>query len=201
MTVHVDDSLIKGLINDDNKAISQIYSTCYNPVRSYICKNSGEENDARDIFQEAIMVVYDKAKHNQLNLTCSLKTYIFSIARLLWLKQLKKKQKSIVQLKEAEEYTEVEEDTIEIYNKNTKHALFVKHFKQLSKDCQKIISLFLDGKGIDEVTIIMNYNSTQHTKNRRYRCKKSLINTIRKHPDYKKLKNENYSENNKLPRW
>lgn len=200
MTVSIDDGLIKGLLNEDNKAISMIYSTCFSSVRNYIQTNAGNEADARDVFQEAIMVVFEKARNEKLKLQCTLKTYLYSVSRYIWLKELEKRKKSLQETKEVENF-EVIDDQVshDIYIKNAQKSLFVKMFKQLSEDCQKIIQSILDGKSIQEVTRIMNYKTEQHTKNRRYRCKKSLITKIRQNPDYKKLANENNSANIELP--
>jgi hypothetical protein len=83
------------------------------------------------------------------------------------------------------------EDVYEIHEYNERMFLYRSHFNRLSEKCKKILSLFLDGHTVKEITVIMGYGNDQHTKNRRYRCKKSLINSIRTTFGYKELGYEN----------
>ena len=44
---------------------------------------------------------------------------------------------------------------------------------------KKVLRYFIEGMSIAEITRKMGYKSEQHTKNRRYRCKLSLIKQIK----------------------
>lgn len=68
--------------------------------------------------------------------------------------------------------------------------LFNKHFKDLSKDCQKILSMYFNNFSVEDIRTAMNYKDLHHTADRKYRCKKSLINRIVNDPLFKRLKDE-----------
>ena len=68
--------------------------------------------------------------------------------------------------------------------------LFNKHFDALSKDCQKILSMYFNNFSVEDIRAAMNYKDLHHTADRKYRCKKSLINRIVNDPLFKRLKNE-----------
>ena len=55
--------LLKGLANNDAKAAETIYKDNFNMVQSFILNNNGSYDDARDIFQEAMIVLYENAKN------------------------------------------------------------------------------------------------------------------------------------------
>ena len=62
---------------------------------------------------------------------------------------------------------------------NDRLEIFRRNFDSLSTDCQKVLRYFIEGMSIAEITRKMGYRSEQHTKNRRYRCKLSLIKQIK----------------------
>ncbi|MCU0337988.1 MAG: sigma-70 family RNA polymerase sigma factor, partial [Sediminibacterium sp.] len=81
-------SLLKGLANNDSKAIETIYKENFGVIQAFIIGNNGSLDDARDIFQEAMIALYEKAQDKSFVLTCQIKTYVYSICRRLWLKRL-----------------------------------------------------------------------------------------------------------------
>jgi RNA polymerase sigma factor (sigma-70 family) len=77
------------LKNEDNPSFEILYK-CYHPsIEAHIHQNFGSKEDAEDVFQEGIMILLQKVRHENFILTSSLKTYLFAIARNLWLKRLR----------------------------------------------------------------------------------------------------------------
>ncbi len=173
-----DEEMIAGLISR-NKNVLRAYYTCYyGGVRHFVRENSGNDQDARDLFQDAILVLFQKARHPAFLLCCSLSTYFYSISRLLWLKEMRRKRFTSAQ-EVHDDLADEDSDIIEIAEYNERLEIYRRHFEQLSAACQKVLALFLEGLSISEITLRMGYKSDQHTKNRRYRCKMALIRQIR----------------------
>lgn len=142
--------------------------------------SSGEEKDAEDIFQDAIIIFYNQVKEESLKLTVSLRTYLFSIARNRWLKTLRK-QKKEVRLTEEHEYIVLEEDTLaeELEFDETIRAIQAT-IAQLGKDCQQILRYFyLEKVRIKEIMSLLNYKSVQSVKNKKGRCIQKLKDKLR----------------------
>ncbi len=89
---HSDKKLIEGLRKGEDKTLNYLYQNYFSTVKSHIIKNSGTEEDAYDIFQDALMVVFKKFQNNGVELTSDLKAYVFGIARKLWSNQLRVKK-------------------------------------------------------------------------------------------------------------
>ena len=85
--------LLKGLALSDKQAIETIYRENYSIIQNFVIYNNGSADDARDIFQEAMVVLYEKSKDTTFLLTCQIKTYVYSICRRLWLKRLQQLNK------------------------------------------------------------------------------------------------------------
>ena len=85
-----DEHIIIALRNNDDSVLSVLYKLYFGSINHFIITNNGSEDDAKDIFQEAIIVFYQNIKDQNFELNCKIKTYLYSVSRLMWLKKIKK---------------------------------------------------------------------------------------------------------------
>jgi RNA polymerase sigma factor (sigma-70 family) len=183
------EDIIKGIIQQDSEALQYLYREVYTQIRWLVIHNHGCEQDAKDIFQESMIVLYRKIRKGTLSLNCNLSTYIYSVCRLLWLKELQRKGR--YQNAECDEVLFISEgDDGNQGLEETKKQLFSKHFNELSKDCKKILNLYLNGVSVEEITKAMGFSSEQYTMERKYRCKQKLMDKIIHNPIFRKIKDE-----------
>ena len=104
MVNYSNDELLNGILRNDSVILQFIYKNFYYKINFFIKKNSGDDDDANDIFQEAIIIIYRKLKENKLVLDCSFDTYLYSICRFLWLKQLDKRKNERERIYDNQEY-------------------------------------------------------------------------------------------------
>jgi len=163
--------LLKGLVNDDSKAIETIYKENYNMVQAFILNNNGTYDDARDIFQEAMITLYEKAKSESFVLTCQIKTYIYSVCRRLWLKRLQQMGKYISAGENLEETVPVEED-LEIHEKrNAEFAIMERAMGSLGEPCKSLLdAYYIQKKGMTEIASEFGYTNADNAKNQKYKC-------------------------------
>ena len=184
---YTEEEVLAGILGNSNKMLQYVYKEAFPGVRRYICSNSGNDEDAKDIFQESIIIIYKKLKNNNLVLTCSLKVYLFSVCRLLWLKELENRRKSIEEVKVGDFVLDVGEDVLEISEQNERYELYRAHFDLLKEDCKKVLRMFLEKVPLKEIAIRMGYSSEQYAKKRKFQCKEALVNNIQNDNDYKEM--------------
>lgn len=184
---YTDSELLSGLISKDENILKELYVLYFQSIRRYVLTNNGTIEDAKDLFQDTLLVLFRKVQQNQFRLTCTLGTYLYSVARFLWLKELARRKWISYRPVDEEDYVDVDSDIYSVNEKNERLLLFRRSFEKLSESCRKVLSLFNQGHSIAEITGIMGFKSDQHTKNRRYRCKLSLIDLIKKEYDINKL--------------
>jgi DNA-directed RNA polymerase specialized sigma24 family protein len=83
-----DSEIVFGILNNSESAIKRLYVAYFPMVLQLIVNNNGTADDAKDIYQEAIIVLYNKIKKGDFELNSKLKTFIYSVCRRLWLKRL-----------------------------------------------------------------------------------------------------------------
>ena len=104
-----DEMIVNGIRDSDNEALKHVYKVSYPVIRGMIMKNSGTEDDAHDIFQEAVIIFYEKTKEDTFKITCSITTFLYSVSRNLWLKNLKRNRMNI-SLTETHEVIDINND-------------------------------------------------------------------------------------------
>src|SRR3954467_7025967 len=87
-SVPTDSEVILGILNNSETVLKRLYLAYFPMVLQLIINNSGNQDDAKDIYQEAIIVLYNKVKGGEFELSSKLKTFIYSVCRRLWLKRL-----------------------------------------------------------------------------------------------------------------
>lgn len=163
--------LLKGLADNNVKAVETIYRENFKMVQSFIVNNSGSFEDAKDIFQEAMIALYEKAKSESFVLTCQIKTYLYSICRRLWLKRLQQFSRYISQPDGLEEIVPVEDD-LELHEKRTADfAILDRALNSLGEPCKSLLeSFYLHKKGMGEIAAEFGYTNADNAKNQKYKC-------------------------------
>jgi RNA polymerase sigma factor (sigma-70 family) len=163
--------LLKGLVNNDSRAIDTIYKDNFNMVQAFILNNSGTYDDARDIFQEAMITLYEKAKSESFVLTCQIKTYVYSVCRRLWLKRLQQMGRYAPQVEGFEETVPVEDDLELHEKKNADFAIMERALASLGEPCKSLIeAYYIHKKGMTEIAEEFGYTNADNAKNQKYKC-------------------------------
>lgn len=164
-------ALLKGLALNDSKAIETIYKDNFSMVQAFILHNNGSYDDARDIFQEAMIALYEKAQSESFVLTCQIKTYVYSICRRLWLKRLQQLGRYSNQVDSLDETVPVEED-LEIHEKrNAEFAIMDRAMNSLGEPCKSLLEgYYLKRMGMQELAEEFGYTNADNAKNQKYKC-------------------------------
>lgn len=183
--------LLNGILRNDTIVLQFIYKNYYSNVNLFIKKNKGDDDDANDVFQESIIIIYRKLKTNELVLDCAFETYLYSICRFLWLKIMKKRRIEKENIKDNHEFNdEIYDDSLEnIADVNDRYRLYQKHFADLGKDCQKILQLHFDKVPLKNIAQIMGFKGEKYAKKRKFHCQTYLINSIKQDLEYKDILN------------
>src|SRR5512145_981103 len=165
-----DNELFQGLIAHDESVLKEYYVLYFHNVRRYVLSNSGSEEDARDLFQDVLMVLFQKSRNKSFMLSCSLGTFVYSVSRRLWLKELTRRRKVSHESLDHEDFVDLDSDIEMISDKNERMVFYRICFERLSEACRKVLALSAEGFSVAEITLLMGYTSEQYTRNRRYRC-------------------------------
>ena len=163
--------LLEALVSNDRNAIEKIYRGNFPAIQSFILKNNGSTDDAKDIFQEAMVVLFQKAKLDSFVLTCQIKTYLYSVCRRLWMKKLQK-DNQYHQVTDLVKETVSVEDEIEAHEKqNTEMAIMQNALSKIGEPCKGILEAFyIQKKTMPEIAEAFEYTNADNAKTQKYKC-------------------------------
>ncbi len=178
--------LLTKIAAGDPLVIRQIYTQYFDSIAQYILNNKGTIDDAKDVFQDAMMVIYEKTQQPDFVLQYGLHTFLYTICRNVWLKKLRKKSNKEVSLPEQLEL--ISEDTFEeeiLWR--AKESLYREKFKLLGANCQQVLQSFLKGMSMENIAKQMGFSSIGYAKKRKYKCKNQLLKLIQADNKFKQL--------------
>ncbi len=167
------DELIIALRSGDEQALRQVYRAHYTMVVNMVTNNAGSLQEAKDVYQETIIVFYENIRREGFELNCRLKTYLYSVARRIWLKQLERKKKFNGRIEDSDEFVELGMD--EESRREEQFAAMHVALESLGEPCRSILKdFYLNKQSMDEITLKFGYTNTDNTKNQKYKCLKRL---------------------------
>jgi len=170
-----DSEIVLGILNNSEIVLKRLYTTYFPMILQLIINNNGNEDDAKDIYQEAIIVLYNKVKSGEFELSSKLKTYIYSVCRRLWLKRLTQMHRYGGDIRDFEEHIPVEE---EVDNHNERDIQFDKMesaLQLLGEPCKTIMEdFYIHNKSMQEICERFGYTNADNAKTQKYKCLQRL---------------------------
>jgi RNA polymerase sigma factor (sigma-70 family) len=164
-------ALLKGLANNDSRAVETLYKSHFGMIQHFVTNNNGSLDDARDVFQEAMITLYEKVQTDSFFLTCQIKTYLFSICKHLWLKRLQQMGRYSAPLSTEEESVSVETDMDDFAKKDAAFAIMDRALNSLGEPCKSLLEgYYLNKKDMQALAAEFGYTNSDNAKNQKYKC-------------------------------
>lgn len=190
--VHPDNKYVTALLQNDRLLLDELYRNFSGKIKHMVLQNNGTEADAADVFQEAIVDIYKKAKAG-FTLSCPMEAFLYMICRNRWLNALTRKKYNNVTFADDEGYSNlVSEDSFAnaeqiLISQNRKHLIENK-LAELGESCRQLLQYNWGGKKLEEIADLMK-TSYAYIRKKKGDCMGKLIELIKGSPDYKLLIN------------
>jgi RNA polymerase sigma factor (sigma-70 family) len=174
--MHSDHRFIEALRQDDPRGIDEIYKRYAPEAIRWVQNNNGSVDDAQDVFQEAVVVLFEKAQKLEFVLTCPLGALLYVLYSRKWLDKLRaKKREGEVRIQEELRYKgESTPDTLLLAEEMIAHDQDQKRlavaFTQLSDLCQQLLKFLAEGISPRETAEKLALNSTETLYRRKNAC-------------------------------
>ncbi len=164
-------ALLEGLAASDKKAVETIYRENFNMVQALIINNNGSADDAKDIFQEAMIVLYEKVRSGTFELNCQIKTFVYSVSRRLWLKRLQQQNRYSAPGDNMEAVVPVEEELEDHEQRNAEFEMMEKAINNLGEPCKSLLeAYYLQKQNMQVIAASFGYTNADNAKNQKYKC-------------------------------
>ena len=174
-----DEQLIRSLALGESSTLTYIYKSCYPTIEKMVFKMNGSLDDAYDTFQDAVTILYEKAKADELHLTCKFSTYITAVAKHIWLNKLtKKKNQSFSILHDnMEDMIGMNDDISVFFEFENNVSKLTNSLNQIGEPCKSVLTAFyITNKSMQDIASEFGYTNAENAKTQKYKC----LNRLRK---------------------
>ena len=170
MQATTENKLLDQLKNEENTSFELLYRFYYPSVAAYITRNQGSKADAEDVFQEAIIVLLQQVRRTDFVLTSSLKTYLFAIARNLWLKRLRDAKRTLLTNFDSDNEPG-DATTVDLNEEPTPEEKITAWLTKITANCQRILTaIFFYEEPMESLMKKMGWKNKHTAANQQYKC-------------------------------
>ena len=167
-----DSEVLARITKGDESALDFLYKKYYRMMTKLVITNSGTEDEARDIYQDALIVFWEKARKGNLVLTSKISTFIYSICLNLWRKELERKSRLSSEEKDDVEFIDIE--------KKERIQIIRACINELGETCKRILMYYyFDVLSMSDIAEKLGYANTDTAKTKKYKCKKRLDELVK----------------------
>lgn len=181
----VDNQILEAIKSGQNqKVLNILYERTLPSVKALIRKMNGSNEEALDIFQEAVVVFYKQVKNNLMQPDTNVDGYIVRVSRNLYLNKLRKLNRE-TPLEAEHHLHQKEEPAIEHHLEMMQSEKEINELlEMLGDNCKELLKAIvfeeLDQK---EIASKLGYANSEVVKTQKYRCKKKLEELLLQRPE------------------
>jgi RNA polymerase sigma factor (sigma-70 family) len=169
--------LLEELRVGNRGAVARLYEDNYASVHNYIIRNQGDEEDAEEIYQQAFVILYEKVQDPAFRLNASVGTFLYAVARNLWLASMKERRRFTVKSEEDLEGTDRQDAVLlqDVLNREKEFSVMEQSLEMLGEPCHTLLKLFYhETLSMEQIAVQMGYTNADNAKTQKYKCLRRL---------------------------
>ena len=159
--------IVARLRQGDRDVLVELYKENEAMVYKYIKDQKGREEDAEDLLQEALIVLWKNARKPEFTLEAKPSTYIYAVVKNLWLKQVDKNKR----MSPEENINPQMHSTVQNSDSNLDHAIVRKMLNQMGET--------FDGFDMQTIAKANSFANADVAKSKKHQCMKELESKVK----------------------
>jgi len=183
---YTDTEIIECLRNRQSYVVHYLSDRYMPMIRLMVYQKGGTNDDARDIFQDGLIIMLEKLDNKEFALTCKFKTFLYCVCEHLWKSILDKRQAATNYLSKRSE-PETDKDFTELIDHQIYEEIFRDVFETLDPISKKILNLYWQEVSPQEIAHKLGY-TYGYVRKKKCEAQNELTEKVKKHPGYKRIR-------------
>ena len=180
---YTDSEIIECLRNRQSYVVHYLWDRYMPMMRLIVTRMGGTSEDAKDIFQDGLIIMLEKIDSKQFILTCRFKTYLYCVCENLWKSVLDKRHAA------ANYFTRMvdpdnEKDIADLMDNRLFQEIFREVFESLGAVSKNILKLYWQDVSPQEIADKLGY-TYGYVRKKKCEAQTKLTEKVRNHPRYK----------------
>jgi DNA-directed RNA polymerase specialized sigma24 family protein len=160
---------------DREQRFIQLYKIAFPGVAKYISKKGGSFDEAKDVFQDAVVILFEKTVHQAISLRVNEQAYLMGIAKNLWNQRFKT----------AINHTSLDAGMNNFEFISEEQSLpslgkLMNYLETAGQKCMEILRAFYyDNLPVNKIAELFGYAGTHSATVQKYKCMEKVRETIK----------------------
>jgi len=165
-------NLIRATVADREQFFIALYRSAFPSVARYISKMGGSFDEAKDVFQDALVIYYEKAAAGTVLIKTNEKAYLLGISKHLWLRKFKD---NVLHCPIDGIDLEADADT-EDYSENK----LMHYLATAGKKCMDLLrSFYYDNVPLADAATLFRFSGVRSATVQKYKCLEKVRETVK----------------------
>ncbi len=162
--------ILNGFLSGEQLTVNKLYEYEFPKIVRLILKNSGNLENAKDVFQDGLVVLIENVLNKKIDLTESFSSYLYGVCRILWLNQLKKLKRTI-QFRDEYSYLQTEFIFVDNENRPANYENIFEVIESMGNPCKQLLELYYyRNMNWEAISDELGYASAGSARNQKYKC-------------------------------
>lgn len=165
----------------DEEALAMLYGSNRRPIVKFVLRNSGTADDAEDLLQESLVILWERVRSGRFEYSARLGTFIYAIARNIWMQRLRRKGREVPGGLDPESPEDPSLSPLDELILAEQSSLISEALGRIGEQCRKLLLLFYwEELSMDEIALQLGFTNADTAKAKKYQCKKALEEMMKK---------------------
>ncbi|MCX6134197.1 MAG: sigma-70 family RNA polymerase sigma factor [Ignavibacteriales bacterium] len=165
----------------DEEALVLLYDSTRRPIVNLVMRNSGSSDDAEDVLQESLIVLWERVRAGKFEYKAKLSTFVYATAKNVWSQTLRRKGREVSGNLDPDGAEDPAPSALENLIASEQALKVSDALGKIGEQCRKLLLLFYwDELSMDEIAVELGFANADTAKAKKYQCKKALEEVLRK---------------------
>lgn len=170
-----DAKLLDMMKRGDEEALTVIYHQNRKAITSFVLRNSGAADDAEDVLQESVIILWERVRNGRFEQSAKLGTFLFAVAKNVWSRKRMKKFREPATEFEGDRIDSAEPSQLDEMIDSERSRAVAAAMEVLGEPCRTLLTLYYwDEYSQEEIATEMGFANAATVKSKKYTCKKML---------------------------
>ncbi len=175
-----DSKVLDALRNGNEDALAELFTRNRSAITALVVRNQGDEDDAEDVLQEALVVLWERVRSGSFEYRAKLSTFLYAIAKNIWFRRLARQRREVEM---PDEYDAADADAVlpsEEMEDNERVLAVHQSMERIGHPCRELLVLFYwEENSMDEIAQKLGFANADTVKAKKYQCKKALEKLVK----------------------
>ena len=170
-----DERILDLMRSGDEEALAIIYRQNTRAVSAFVRRNNGSEDDAEDVLQEAVIILWQRVRSGRFERTAKLSTFLYAVAKNVWSRKRARKLREPSAEFDSDSFSSDERSQLDDMIESERSHEIASAMEKLGDPCRKLLLLYYwEERSQDEIAELMGFANAATVKSKKYTCKKML---------------------------